>query len=75
MVSLAFTANGELAVAGRVGKRLQHALGARHPLAPWLAHGGAHTGGKYYTIEISSLQFLDFYGGYAKLSVEEYLGA
>ena len=30
-------------------------LGARHPLAPWLATGGAHTGGAYYTIDVDSL--------------------
>eukprot|EP00966_Prymnesium_polylepis_P239384 5535950-Prymnesium_polylepis.1 len=49
------------------------ALKAKHPLAPWLAQGGAHTGGQYYTLELDSLQFLDFYGGYASLSVAEYL--
>ena len=50
-------------------------LGARHPYAPWLAKGGAHTGGTYYTIEISELNFLDYYGGPAKLTVQEYLAA
>ena len=50
-------------------------LGARHPLAPWLAAGGAHTGGAYYTIDVTSLTFLDFYGGPAKLSLKEYLAA
>eukprot|EP00746_Dinoflagellata_sp_MGD_P019683 gnl/MRDRNA2_/MRDRNA2_145766_c0_seq1.p1 gnl/MRDRNA2_/MRDRNA2_145766_c0~~gnl/MRDRNA2_/MRDRNA2_145766_c0_seq1.p1 ORF type:complete len:300 (+),score=37.77 gnl/MRDRNA2_/MRDRNA2_145766_c0_seq1:50-901(+) len=50
-------------------------LGARHPLAPWLAKGGAHTGGTYYTINVSSLIFLDYYGGPAKLSVQDYLAA
>jgi len=50
-------------------------LGARHPFAPWLAKGGAHTGGTYYTIDVSSLVFLDSYGGPAKLSVEDYLAA
>jgi len=50
-------------------------LGARHPLAPWLAKGGAHTGGIYYKIELDSLTFLDFYGGAAQLSVEEFLAA
>ena len=51
----------------------ERALGARHPHAPWLGKGGAHTGGKYYTIELSSIEFLDFYGGFADLSVDEYL--
>lgn len=50
-------------------------LGQRHPLAPWLAQGGAHTGGNYYTIDIDSITFLDFYGGPAKISVAEYLAA
>lgn len=54
-------------------KDAEAALKAKHPLAPWLAQGGAHTGGKYYTIKIESIQFLDFYGGYAKLSVADYL--
>ena len=34
---------------------------------------GAHTGGTYYTIQIDSIEFLDFYGGFANLSVVEYL--
>lgn len=55
--------------------RAEADLGARHPLAPWLAQGGAHTGGKYFTLDIASLSFLDNYGGFAKLTVEEYLGA
>ena len=48
---------------------------ARHPLATWLCHGGAHTGGAWYVLQPSSLVFLDYYGGAAKLSVEEYLAA
>jgi hypothetical protein len=50
-------------------------LGMRHPLAPWLAQGGAHTGGKYYSMEIESITFLDFYGGPAKLTIADYLSA
>lgn len=50
-------------------------LGARHPLAPWLAGGGAHTGGKYYKVHPTELVFLDYYGGPAKLTVAEYLAA
>ena len=50
-------------------------LGAHHPKAPWLAQGGAHTGGKYFQLDIDSLQFLDNYGGFAKLSVAQYLAA
>ena len=41
--------------------------------APWPAQGGAHTGGKYFTIELTSLSFLNTYGGFAQLSVAEYL--
>lgn len=50
-------------------------LGAHHPLAPWLSSGGDHTGGKYYTIDIDEIVFLDFYGGPAHLTVADYLGA
>jgi len=45
----------------------------RHPLAPWLSAGGAHTGGKYYTIDIKSIEILDWYGGATRLDVDEYL--
>lgn len=48
---------------------------ARHPKATWLCHGGAHTGGKWFTIEPSSLFFLDFYGGAADLTIKDYLAA
>jgi hypothetical protein len=51
------------------------AFKAKHPHAPWLAAGGAHTGGDYYTLELQSIEFLDFYGGPAKLSVADYLAA
>lgn len=50
-------------------------LGMRHPLAPWLAQGGDHTGGKYYSMEIDSIAFLDYYGGPANLTVADYLAA
>jgi len=56
-------------------KQAEVNLGQRHPLAPWLAHGGDHTGGKYYIMDIKSIMFLDFYGGPARLSVAEYLAA
>ena len=64
----ALTSKAELAQA-------MTSLGARHPYAPWLGKGGAHTGGKYYTIEIESLMFLDFYGGPAHLTPQEYRAA
>ena len=53
--------------------RAEASLAVRHPNAPWLAQGGAHTGGDYYTLELSNIVFLDMYGGPAKLSVREYL--
>ena len=55
--------------------KAEAAFAARHPLAPWLGGGGAHTGGAYYALEPTSLAFLDYYGGYAKLSLKEYLAA
>ncbi|CAK9070980.1 unnamed protein product [Durusdinium trenchii] len=47
----------------------------KHPLAPWLATGGAHTGGQYFTIELENITFLDFYGGPSNLTVAQYLAA
>jgi len=41
----------------------------RHPLASWLAEGGGHTGGGYFTIDIDNISF----SGLTSLSVEEYL--
>jgi hypothetical protein len=64
----ALTTRSELA-------RAELNLGERHPLAPWLAHGGDHTGGKYYSMDIERIAFLDFYGGPAKLTIAEYLAA
>mmetsp|Transcript_22527 Transcript_22527/g.25176 ORF Transcript_22527/g.25176 Transcript_22527/m.25176 type:complete len:474 (+) Transcript_22527:11-1432(+) len=49
------------------------AFSTRHPLAPWLAHGGAHTGGAYYTIEPNFVSILDYYGGSTTISVNDYL--
>lgn len=46
---------------------------AQHPRASWLANGGAHTGGSYYTLHLHSIMFLRTYGGFAKLSTDEYL--
>lgn len=56
-------------------ERAEASLGTRHPYASWLATGGAHTGGTYYTIEIESIDFLDMYGGPAPITVAEYLAA
>ena len=55
--------------------RAEASLGTRHPNAPWLAEGGAHTGGDYFTIELTSIDFLDMYGGFANLTVADYLAA
>merc|ERR1712028_293908 len=55
--------------------RAEASLKVRHPNAPWLATGGAHTGGTYYSINITSIDFLDMYGGLADLTVAEYLAA
>jgi Pyridoxamine 5'-phosphate oxidase len=44
-----------------------------HPLAPWLAEGGSHMGGHYYTIEPTRVALLDFFGGVVDIPIEEYL--
>lgn len=49
------------------------AFGANHPRAEWLSAGGAHTGGGYYTLELEKIMFLRNFGGFAKVSPEEYL--
>lgn len=54
-------------------KDVQAAFGKRHPLAPWLAHGGAHTGGAYYTIDLEKIMILDFFGGATEVNVEDYM--
>lgn len=51
----------------------KQAFAQRHPLAPWLAHGGAHTGGKYVTIQIGGILLLDWYGGPTQVDVDEFL--
>ena len=58
---------GQVVIVGRavkvVGnddlKPVKGAFGKRHPLAPWLAKDGAHTGGEYYTIEPTRVTLLD----------------
>jgi len=50
-----------------------HAFKTRHPLAPWLSEGGAHTGGNYYTIQPTYITLLDYYGGATDISIDEYL--
>ncbi|KAG7372844.1 pyridoxamine 5'-phosphate oxidase [Nitzschia inconspicua] len=44
-----------------------------HPLAPWLSQGGSHMGGHYYTIELSRVAILDYFGGVVDVPVKEYL--
>lgn len=53
-------------------QRATASLGARHPLAPWLAAGGAHTGGGYFELEIDEVWLLDHYGGPTRISAAEY---
>lgn len=45
----------------------KESMRVRHPLAPWLANVS------YYTIDLENIDFLDFYGGPANLSVTQYL--
>merc|ERR1712176_1595035 len=54
-------------------KPIEKAFGERHPYAPWLAKGGAHTGGAYYTIEPTHITLLDYFGGPSAIDVGEYL--
>lgn len=49
-------------------------FGNYHPLAPWLAQGGSHMSGDYYTIEIEKIMLLDYFGGPKDVDVKEYLG-
>jgi hypothetical protein len=48
-------------------------FGNYHPLAPWLAQGGSHMSGDYYTIEIEKIMLLDYFGGPKDVDVKEYL--
>lgn len=48
-------------------------FGTTHPRGSWLSSGGAHTGGNYYTIEITGMEFFRNYGGMADVEVEDYL--
>jgi len=52
---------------------VQKAFGTTHPRASWLANGGAHTGGSFYTIDVHSIEFFRNYGGMADITVEDYL--
>jgi len=51
----------------------KRAFGAQHPRAKWLASGGAHTGGGFFTLEVTEIIFLRSYGGFTNLSPEAYL--
>lgn len=53
---------------------VEAAFAVTHPAASWLSDGGAHTGGKYYTIEVETVEFFRSYGGADSITVEEYLG-
>jgi len=54
-------------------KQIFKAFAKRHPLAPWLSRGGAHTGGSYYTIDVQEVYILDYFGGYTPVDVNDYL--
>lgn len=54
-------------------KMAEQAFAAQHPRAPWLATGGGHTGGKYYSIHLHEIVFLRNYGGFATVSPDEYM--
>ena len=54
-------------------KSIEDAFKKRHPLAPWLANGGAHTGGSYFTIDPDEITLLDYYGGATAVSLVDYL--
>lgn len=53
-------------------KVLEH-FRSYHPLAPWLAQGGSHMEGKYYTVEIEKIVILDYFGGPHEVTVQDYL--
>lgn len=55
-------------------ERAKAAFEANHPRASWLAKGGAHTGGNYYTLHLLEIMFLENFGGFTKITPEEYLG-
>lgn len=46
-----------------------------HPLASWMAEGGSHMSGSYYTIDISKVVILDYFGGFHEIGVEDYLNS
>jgi len=48
-------------------------FGTTHPRASWLSSGGAHTGGDYYTIDVTDMEFFMNYGGMAEITVEDYI--
>jgi len=48
-------------------------FGTTHPRASWLASGGGHTGGSYFTLELTGMEFFRNYGGMAKITVDDYL--
>lgn len=56
-------------------KQVQKAFAKRHPLAPWLADGGSHTGGSYFTIDLEQVVIFDYFGGGTEVTVEDYLSA
>ena len=60
-------------VNGHIQKTAMKNFEKTHPLAPWLANGGSHMEGGYYTIALEKVLILDYFGGVAEVDVEEYL--
>jgi hypothetical protein len=44
-----------------------------HPLASWMAEGGSHMSGSYYTIDLTKVVILDYFGGFHEVGVDDYL--
>ena len=54
-------------------EKAKMSFAVQHPRASWLASGGGHTGGSYYTLELENIMFLRNFGGLATVSAEEYM--
>lgn len=52
----------------------ERGFAATHPRAPWLAEGGAHTGGDYYTIDLERVEATTSGHGVVVLDADDYLG-
>jgi len=60
-------------IQGAALERALIAFGITHPRASWLSSGGAHTGGGYYTIDVTAIEFFgSFKGDMQTISVDDY---